>query len=225
MNAIAARMDFEQAVAIFNHAFNPNNRADVNVVDLFRITQSDLRLEQPLTTGSNTMTFPVLDNQSNLPGGGTYPCEIRLSLQDSFVPTKIGIFQAVPSNAQDTAFDLYPYFSPLIFPDYAAMEVFYNGRMKWTIQNDVLVKNWMTRRHKKTNQTQQTAAWGAGSPLDQRDGDEDGFIPMQPFVLLQGSQAIDITINLPQAPVAATANARTIIIVRGLVAQNSTVVN
>jgi len=224
MNPIAARMDFEQAVRIFDKAFNPQGKPDVNVVDLFRMTQSDLRLEQPLTTTNNLLTFPVLNNIQNQ-SGGQFNTELRLAQQDSFVPTKVGVFFGLPSSSTDTSFRLYPYPSPFIFTNGAAMEAFYSGTFNMTINNDKLVKSWLLMRHRKTNQTQETAAYGAGSPLDQMDMDEDGFVPMQPYCLLIGSQDIQIQMSLPLAPTAVDANTRIVLIFRGVVAQNSTVVN
>jgi len=223
MQAIAARMDFDQAVAIFNAAFNPNNRPDVDVVHMFRITQADIRLEQPILATSTQITFPVLSNIQNQ--AQQFNTEIRLPLQDSFVPTSIGMFLALPSSTADTTFQLYPYANPFIFPNAVNYRSIYNGTLKIMINNDQLLKNWMIQRHWKANQTQQTAAAGAGSPVDQIDGMEDGFVPMQPFVLLQGSQDLQITVNMPVAPAAVDANARMIMIFRGLQAQNSTVVN
>lgn len=224
MNAIAARMDFEQGVRIFDKAFNPTGNPKFNVVDLFRITQSDLRLEQPLTTTNNLLTFPVLNNIQNQ-AGGQFNTEIRLAQQDTFVPTRIGIFFGLPTSSTDTSFKLYPYPSPFVFTNAAAMEAFYAGKLQITINNDKYIKNWMLMRHRKVNQTQQTAAYGAGSPLDQMDMDEDGFVPMQPYCLLGGAADMDVAMPLPLAPTAVDANTRIVLIFRGLIAQNSTVVN
>jgi hypothetical protein len=224
MNAIAARMDFEQSVKIFDRAFNPTGNPKNNVVDLFRMTQSDLRLEQPFTTTNNLLTFPVLNNIQNQQGG-QFNTEIRLAQQDSFVPNRIGIFFGLPTSSTDTSFKLYPYPSPFVFTNAAAMEAFYSGTMLWTMNNDKLLKNWLVMRHRKTNQTQQTALYGAGSPLDQMDMDEDGFVPMQPYCLILGSQDIQIQISLPLAPTAVDANTRIVMLLRGVIAQNSTVVN
>jgi hypothetical protein len=224
MNPIAARMDFEQAVRIMNHAFNPKNDPTVDVVSLFRITQSSLRLEQPLVTTNGVLTFPVLNNIANQPTG-VYNTEIRLAQQDSFIPTRIGIFFGLPSSGTDTSFKLYPYPSPYVFTNGPAMEALYAGTLNILVQNDKLVKNWSISRHRKVNQTQETAAYGVGSPLDQMDGDEDGYIPMQPFVLMIGSQDINISINMPVAPSAVDANTRVIMIMNGVIATNSTPVN
>lgn len=223
-NAIAARMDFEQAVKIFDRAFNPLGKASQSVVDLFRMTQSELRLEQPLTTTNNLLTFPILNNIQNQ-SGGQFNTEIRLAQQDSFVPTRVGIFFGLPSSSTDTSFKLYPYPSPFIFTNAAAMEAYYSGVMNITINNDKYVKNWLLMRHRKANQTQQTSAYGAGSPLDQMDMDDDGFVPMQPYCLFIGSQDIQIQHALPLAPSAVDANTRIVIRWQGVIAQNSTVVN
>ncbi len=223
-NAIAARMDFEQSVKIFERAFNPTGKPGVSVVDLFRMTQSELRLEQPLLTTNNLLTFPVLNNIQNQ-SGGQFNTEIRLAQQDSFVPTRIQISLGLPTSSTDTTFKLYPYPSPFVFTNATAMEAFYSGQMQWTINNDKYVKNWPVMRHRKTNQTQQTTAYGAGAPLDQMDMDEDGFCPMQPYCLLIGSADILIQIAIPVAPSAVDANTRVVMRIEGIIAQNSTVVN
>lgn len=223
-NSIAARMDFENAVRIFDNAFNPNHRQDVDVVSLFRLTQSELRLEQPLVTTSTQYLFPVLVNINNQ-ATTAFNTEVRLNLQDSFVPTHVGIFLAKPTSSTDTAFALESYPNPFIFTNSQQMYALYNGQMQIVINNNRYTQNWDLWRHYKANQTQQTAAPGAGSPLDQLDGSEDGFYPMQPYVLLLGSQNIELTIKVPVAPTAVDANSRFVIKFRGILAQNSTVVN
>jgi hypothetical protein len=93
------------------------------------------------------------------------------------------------------------------------------------INNVQYTQRWDLWRHWQTNQTQQTAALGAGSPEDQFNGADDGFYPMQPFILLIGSQNIQVNINLPISPTTVDANSRLVLMFRGILAQNSTVVN
>lgn len=223
-NPIAARFDFEQAVEIFYKAFVKNPKfTREDLIDQFRLTQADLRLEQPMVANTNNYLFPVLNNINNQ--NTQFNTEIRLPMNDSFVPTRVGIFLAFPSSTTDTTFRLVPYSSPFDSPNSVQLNAIYNGTLNILIQNDLLMKNWMINRHWKSNQTQQTAAPGAGSPLDQFDGDDDGFTPMQPFVLLLGSNDIQINIKLPIGPSAVDANSRLVVVFRGLQAQNSTVIN
>jgi hypothetical protein len=232
MNGIEAREDFRVATKIFNNAFNPqyvngllNPRYDPNfdAVTAFRLSQSALRLEQPTSTSSTLYNFPVLVNIQNQ--AQAFNTEVRLNQQDSFIPTSVGFFLALPSSTTDTTFKLMTYPNPVILTNATQMQAYYNGNMSIMINNVQYTQKWDLWRHWKTNQTQQTAALGAGSPEDQFDGSWDGFYPMQPFILLIGSQNIQLNINIPVSPTAVDANSRLVILLRGVLAQNSTVVN
>ncbi len=233
MNSIAARDDFNVAVQIFNNAFNPmylaNGMTNANynpafdAVAAFRLSQSVLRLEQPTTATSTVYNFPVLTNIQNQ--AQAFNTEVRLNIQDSFVPTHVGFFLALPSSTSDTTFKLMTYANPFILTNATQMQAYYNGTMSIMINNVQYTQKWDLWRHWVTNQTQQTAALGAGSPEDQFAGSDDGFYPMQPFILLIGSQNIQLNINLPIAPTAVDANSRLVVMLRGILAQNSTVVN
>jgi hypothetical protein len=217
-NSIAGRQDFDLAVQIFKNAFP----SVTNPVEQFRLTQSRLRLEQPILTTSTSLRFPVLSNIQNQ--GSPYNTEVRLNMQDTFVPTHVGIYVGHPSSATDAAYPLLSYLNPFIFTNDAPMEVIYNGTMKLLINNSQLLVNWPLSWHKKVPQTQGTQAAAADSPLDEFDGSEYGMHPMQPFVLLSGASNIELTVNLPVAPSAADAFSRLIIVFDGVLAQNSTVV-
>jgi hypothetical protein len=233
MNSIAARDDFNIAARIFSNAFNPpvlsNGQANPNYnpnfdpVVAFRLSQSALRLEQPCVNTSTQYNFPVLINIQNQ--AAAFNTEIRLQQQDSFIPTHIGFFLALPSSSIDTTFKLMTYPNPVVLTNAIQMQSYYNGTMSIMINNVQYTQKWDLWRHWKTEQTQQTAPIGAGSPEDQFSADDDGFYPMQPFILLIGSQNIQLNINLPVSPTAVDANSRLVILMRGILAQNSTVVN
>ena len=239
VNGGVLREDFKTAVKIFNNAFNPRtivqNGQTVNnpkfdpewdAVSAFKLTQSVLRLEQPFVNSSATYNFPVLSNIQNQ--AQQYPSEIRLNLQDSFVPTRLGVYVALPSGAADTTFPLFTYFNPSVFgaADAIAMTGLYNGQLKLMINNVQYINGWGLYKHQVINQTQQlVAAKTAGDAVEQIDGSSDGMYPMQPFTLLLGSQNIQLSIQLPNALSAVTANSRLVLIFEGVLAQNSTVVN
>jgi hypothetical protein len=233
MNSIAAREDFNVAAQIFNNAFNPmyltngqanpNYNPGFNAVTAFRLSQSVLRLEQPTSSTSTLYNFPVLTNIQNQ--AQQFNTEIRLNIQDSFVPTHVGFFLALPSSSTDVTFKLMTYPNPFVLANAVQMQAFYNGTLSIMINNVQYTQKWDLWRHWQTNQTQQTAALGAGSPEDQFIGSDDGFYPMQPFILLIGSQNIQVNINLPLVPSAVDANSRLVLMFRGILAQNSTVVN
>jgi hypothetical protein len=233
MNSIAARQDFDVAVSIFNNAFNPMNLANgmanpnynpnFDSVSAFRLSQSVLRLEQPTSANLTQYLFPVLTNIQNQ--AQAFNTEIRLNIQDSFVPTHVGFFLALPSSTVDTTFKLMTYPNPFVMANAQQMQAYYNGTMSIMINNVQYTQKWDLWRHWQTNQTQQTTALGAGSPEDQYSGADDGFYPMQPFILLIGSQNIVVNINLPAPPSGVDANSRLVLMFRGILAQNSTVVN
>lgn len=234
MNGIVAREDFKIASRIFANAFNPVKLAngdpnpkyvkDWDPVSAFKLTQSELRLEQPLVSTSALYTFPVLSNIQNQ--AQQFPAEIRLNLQDSFVPTRLGVYVALTTGTADTTFKLQTYFNPTIFANSIAEEALYNGQLKLMINNVQYINGWGLTRHRKVNQTQQTVTpIATGVVENQFDGSEDGLYPMQPFVLLLGSQNIQLNIALPNAITAVDANARLILRFEGVLAQNSTVVN
>jgi hypothetical protein len=240
MNGIEAREDFTNVVRIFDNAFNPKYVIDktsgkyvVNpsydalwdAVSAFRLTQQTLRLEQPMVAGSNVYNFPILNNIQNQ--AQQFSTEIRLAQQDTFVPTHIGFFLEYPSGVNDATFQIKTYPSQILSAQPVQEQAYYNGVLNIMVNNVQYTSNWDLWRHFVTNQTQQTAALGAGSPEDQLNGSADGWYAMQPFVLMIGSQNIRISVTLPAAgaPTAVTANARLCLMLRGVLGQQSTVVN
>lgn len=219
MNSIAAREDFNHAVGVFERTF-----PGINVVDEFKLTQAELRLEQPLVANQNQYTFQIMDNQPGA-GGVIFNTEIRLRMQDTFVPTHVGLFLCLPLSAVDTTFRLYSYPNQFVFANAVQMRALYNGQLRIMINNYQFIYNWGLQRHFVANQTQQTAAFGAGSPEDQNDFGMDAFYPMQPFVLFGGAQNVQININLPAAPNAVDAFSRYCMRFLGVQAQNSTPVS
>lgn len=238
MNGIEAREDFNNVVNIFDRAFNPkfvfnkqsntwvpNQSYDAlwDAVSAFRLTQQTITLEQPMVAGSNIYKFPILANIQNQVS--QFNTEIRLQQNDTFVPTHLGFFVEYPGSTVDTTFVPKTYPNVILSTQPVQETAFYNGILAVMVQNVQYTNNWDLWRHYKINQTQQTAALGAGSPEDQFDGSVDGWYPMQPFVLMIGSQNIQISIGLPVAPTAVTANGRLRLQMRGVLAQQSTVVN
>lgn len=238
VTGIILREDFKIAKQLFAEAFNPRmilNSAQQKVanpkyqpdwdpVQAFCLTQSELRLEQPLVANNATITFPVLSNIQNQ--AQQYPAEIRLSLQDSFVPTRIGVYVGVAASAVTSAVPLHTFFNPTVFANSIAEENFYNGQLRLMINNRQFIRGWGLQRHRVVNQTQQIVTpIATGVLYDQIDGSSDALYPMQPFVLLLGSADIQLTIQLPAALTAVGGNDRVVLRIEGVLAQNSTVVN
>jgi hypothetical protein len=93
------------------------------------------------------------------------------------------------------------------------------------VNNDVIIPFRGLLNHWYKPQTQQTAALGPASPQDQFRGAEDGFITQEPNLLLIGSKAYVPQIELPAALSSAAEFLRCVLIFRGILAQNSTVIN
>lgn len=218
MNNLDARMVFENAKAALMKAF-PNVP---NLLQVVKLTQGSLRFEQPLVVGNTIYTFPVLDNQavfSNL--------EDRLKLQDSFVVSQIKISTGAPASSTDNTFlpDSYP--NPVKYGANATpLNAFWNANLQITVNNDIITPKWDLYRHYNAPETQQTAAVGAGSPQDQDRGAFDGWYAVEPNIVLIGSKDTNLQILLKGAGLSSIlTNSRAIIQVRGVLAQNSTVVS
>lgn len=190
-----------------------------------KLTQSYLRLEQAIVANSTGYTFNILVNQ---PGsnGTIFNTENRLNLQDSFVIAQMGLFLAVPTSTTDAAYKLVTNPTSEVFTTTGAdvaNRVIYNGQLSLTVNNDILIPSWDVTRHLIIPQTQRTAA--TNSPVDEFYGSDYGFYPVEPNVTLIGSKNNVLQLQLPAAVATVQANSRIIIILRGVLAQNSTVVS
>lgn len=219
MNNINARLVFDNARRALANAFKDVKGLNI---DSFKLTQSFLRLEQPVVVGQTLYTFPILINQAN---PQIFNTEQRLNLQDSFVVSDLGFYQALPSSSTDATFKLLTYVSPFLFVNDAQHQIFYNGKISITVNNNVILPAWDTVRHNLAPQTQQTAALGAGSPMDEFDGKTYSMYPVEPNITLVGSKNYVVNLSLPAGPTAIDANSRVVIVLRGILAQNSTVVS
>lgn len=213
LNSIAARMVYDNARTLLANAFPGQS------IKGFKCTQSYLRLELALSTAITNYQFQIL-NQTT---GAQFNTEQRLNLQDSFVISSLGVYIGKPSGATDTTFELDTYCNTVKYTNAAAMNAIYNGQLQVKINNDVVVPAWDLQQHFYRPQTQSTAA--ANSPLDQKRLAEDGQIAVEPNIIAIGSKNTNISIVLPVALSAIDANSRIILLMRGVLAQNSTVVS
>lgn len=215
MNSMDARMIFDNARQTIARAYGQD------AVKKFVLTMSTLRLEQALLAGQTLYTFPILtyDNQTN----PSFNTEIRLKQQDTFIVSHMAYFLGLPTGTTDTAWIPLTYESPFLTGANAIpMRALWSGDIKITIANYTYVYNWDLLRHYYAPQTQQTAAIGAGSPIDQKRLIEDSFVPVEPTVALLGTEDNLIQVQLDAAPASFNANARIGIMFRGVNAQNST---
>jgi len=226
---MAARDDFQNAAKIFQNAINIKRKkqgmnpiAVGDVIDMYQLTQNTLRLEQLIVTTNPVYTFPIATTQQG--AAAPFITEIRLQQTDTFVPTEIFVGFGNATSTADITFKVVPYPSPVLFPlGFVAMQTLYNGQMKFQINNYQYMYGWDLLRHYFSPQTQQTAAPGVGSPVDQFDLSSDGFYPLQPFVLFNGLQNLNFQIILPGSITATDVGSRIVVLMRGVTAQNSTV--
>ena len=219
MDSISGRMIFDNSKKALARAFNNVPNLDINQ---FKLTQSFIRLEQPMVAGNTLYTFPLLVNQ-----GSVFNTEQRLNLQDSFVISEIGMFVAGPTSATDTTFKLFAYPNFLVFtaPANVNLQTLYNGKLNISVNNNTILPAWDLQRHWVTTQVQQNAALAAAVFADQYSGKEDGYYPCEPNIVLVGSKNYQITIQLPAGIATVIANSRIVLNLRGILAQNSTVVS
>lgn len=231
-NNYSARCSYDIAKQILFQAwigsFNGDAAACQKWVDSRKLAQSEIRLEVELNTANNLFTFGVTPNQANSTGV-VFNTEQRLNLQDSLIVSEYGIFVGQPTSRTDTTWTLNSYGNTQVFAaaDAAALDstFFSHGYFLTKCNNDVIIPYRGLFNHWYKPQTQQTAALGAGSPKDQLRGAEDGTITQEPNVLLIGSKNYVPQVQLPSNLASAAAFMRCVLIYRGVLAQNSTVVN
>jgi hypothetical protein len=194
------------------------------------LTQSDLVLEQQLSTTLTQYQFPVLNN-NNGPSGTLFNTEIRLNQQDSFVASSWGAFLIKALTLVDTTFIAHTYPNPTVFAGAgvaAALETIYNSYCKITANNQVILPVWHLSRHRSVPQSQQAQLAIPATGYDQIDLSSDGFFPMEPNIVFIGSKNYVIQVILPQALAAVDGagapSDRLRLHYRGVLAQNSTII-
>jgi hypothetical protein len=238
-NNFTARESYRIAKDLFFGAFRnmfPDDAKGAamcrDYVNTRKLSQSEIRLEVQLNGTNNTFNFGLTTNQqSSSPGGVIFNTENRLTMQDTLCCNEYGIFVGEPASATDTAWELKTYGNGVTFAAAVAAALnttFYShGSFRITANNDVVMPYRGLFNHWYRPETQQTAAFGAGSPLDQIRGSEDGFITAEPNILLAGNRGYIPQLVLPVGLGAAGVGAftRAIIVFRGVLAQNSTSVS
>ena len=187
-----------------------------------------LRFETNIVDGANTYSFSTISNET-YNGIPQSPTEVRLQLQDNFVAaskgfylqwwnmainrpvtqllTCLSFFNATVNNTQVPAWN-----TTLDQADeikVAAQQFWQSGWMKYTFDNNVLIPRWDMMQHYLVAQTQQnwqTLAVGGDAPypytanIQQMDGSSDGWVPIEPNIVLSGAKNNEIVFNNPTAP-------------------------
>lgn len=220
-NTATARMVYTNAMDILN--------SEGLSVDEAKLTQSDLILEQQMNITSNTYLFPVLNNQQGNNGSTIFNTEIRLTQQDAFITASWGFFLLAPASATDTTFIAQTYPNPILFTGgaSAAAETLYNSNFSIKVNNDVVYPVLSTSRFRMVPQTQQTPLITGvqnANPYAQIDLGQDGFFAVEPNLIVIGSKGTYIQLNMPAALTAVTTFQRSRVHLRGLLAQNVTII-
>lgn len=194
-----------------------------------KLSQSEIRLEVELNITNNIFTFGMTPNQKNS-SNVQFTTENRLQMQDSLITSEYGIYVGNPADVNDSAFRLATYGNPNMFTtagSFAAIDesFYFGGKFLMKVNNDVVIPYRGLFNHYYRPQTQQIAPIAIGAVGDQLRGAEDGMITQEPNLLLIGSKNYVPQVELPSNLAAVTPGTRAVLIFRGILAQNSTVIN
>jgi hypothetical protein len=207
---------------VFRNAKEALMKSNINPKNAI-LSQSYLRFENFLSTTKTSYDFGVLNNQ-NISGQAQSNTEQRLNLQDAFYISEIMVYIAKASSATDSSYKLATYPSPTVFSTTgaaAALYTLYNGVLSLTVNNRQIVPNSDLTKFLQIPQTQATAA--TNSPIDQFDGGYGSVV--EPNLVLVGQKNSLFNITIPTAFAALDTYDKVIILVRGVLAQNVTVVS
>lgn len=235
-NNWSARQSYEHAKFLFAKArlndFGGNMQRALAWANSLKLSQSEIRCEVKMTTGKNSLVFGLTTVQNNS-DNTIYNTERRLNQQDTLCVNEYGIFVRNPSSATNTADKLHTWGNPNVFTTSnvatAINGTFYShGAFGMKVNNDVIIPYRGLFNHLVIPQTQKSGVTASSTiPLyeDQVRGAEDGFITAEPNIVLVGSKNYVPEILLPDALAAVETHQRCVIIFRGILAQNSTIVN
>ena len=212
-----ARLVFDNAKALISNAgFNVNQAV---------LSQSYIRSEVAMSTSTTNYHIPVLVNDTQ--NGNAFATENRLALQDAAIVYGIGVFVSRPAASTTTAFPYYTYPNAQAFTTAGAADALYNlynGQLNMVINNRQIVPSWPLYQHLYVPQTQQGTSTGTNTAIDQNDGSEYGYVPVEPNIVLVGSKNNQISLQLPAAigTLQAATAPRIIVIFKVILAQNVT---
>lgn len=212
---------------VYANAKNTLLRNNINPAKAV-LTQSYLRFEANLSTTSTQYQLDVEVNSNINP---SFITQQKLALQDSFLASDCGIFIGVPTGSAttDAKVKLYSYPDVTAFTASVATDLraLYNGYMSLTVNQRVVLPSWDLMRHYYAPIMQTGFVPNpvtAGNIQNSDDFATNAFYPVEPNVVFVGSKKNQLQVNLPQAIQSFPANARLVVIFRGLLAQNSTTV-
>ena len=208
---------------VYDNAKNLITNAGLSVGQAV-LSQSYIRSEVAMSTSTTSYQIPILVNST---GANTnFATNQLLQLQDAFVVSSIGIFVSIPATSTTTAFRLYTYPNTTAFSTAGAATALYNlynGKMSVVVNNRQIVPAWDIYKHLYVPQTQQDVL-APTTKQDQNDASEFGYYPVEPNIVLVGSKNNVISLELPGAISVLEAGTapRIVVIMKGILAQNST---
>ena len=225
----------------FQNAYNAIKAAGMNPASKI-LSGSYIRTEAPLTTSATQYKFDLLTTENSQPA--IYATQNKLNQQDVFVVSNlfVGLICPVTANGNDGTLMTYPKVGlesgvagNHTVAQALATYYLYNGFLSLTVNQTTVIPSWDLFKHLKIPVTQlnaTTTGVATGAPtapmhntFDAIDGSEDGFYPVEPNVVISGSKKNLLTINLPAAVTAIGTNARLVVIMRGILAQNASAIN
>lgn len=225
ISSIDARLAYRNANAMFKTLGIAVKKND--------LSPAYLRFETPINANQTSYQVPVTVIQQNGVTGVPAITEQRLELQDSFFVSHIGYFLQIDTiggytGFRDTLFT-FPSTGMLSNIDLDYMNLFWDGFLKLTVNNLVICPQWDLKRHLHVPQTQRPIQSSNVYPWmfsDEFDGSQQGFYPVEPNWVLIGSRNTQMELNFPRpfdsTVIPGTATIKATIIVRGVLAQNST---
>lgn len=216
INQISARLTFENA-----RSFVQSQGYDVSQAVL---TQSYVRSEVAISASVTNYRLPIVitDNSSTI-----FNTMRPVNLQDVHVVSSLFIGLAAPSSSTDTAFPVCSY--PSVGAGFSAAQAdaaltLYNGFLSIQVNNQNVLPSYDILRSYYVPQTQGGVGITAQTvfPVDQIDGADNGFYPIEPNLLLNGGANIVASIVLPAAISTVKADSRIVAIFRTILCQNVT---
>ena len=225
----------------FQNAYNAIKAAGMNPASKI-LSQSFIRTEAPLTTTATQYKFDLLTTENSQPA--QYATQNKLNQQDVFVVSNLffGLFVPITANGSDGTLMTYPKvgLETGAAGNHTAAQALatlyaYNGILSLNVNQTTVIPSWDLFKHLRIPDTQlntTTTGVATGAPtapmhntFDSIDGSEHGFYPVEPNIVISGSKKNNLTVTLPAAITAIGTNARLVIIMRGILAQNASAIN
>jgi hypothetical protein len=199
-----------------------------------RLTQSTLILSKPISATQTSYSFDVLETQNSTLTG----TEIRLSLNDEFIITNLGIYlQATVSEASPGGASYgtkwFSYVPSQINSAAGVLNPVYNGALQIAVNNVVYLDKFDSGKSLCVPRTQDANFVTPNqATLGSTNYNKDGMISIEPTLVLSGAKKNNLVLNLASAaqPFALTVNSdsgstkytfdRIALVMRGLNAQN-----